>query len=161
MNDQPDFPLEPGIDISYQLPLDDGSGRVVVFRTLVPQHCSGEEFNVVLDKLSDAAERQKARALMPSYEGMLEDKKAALISETAKLFMAFEEQTALKTQLDDEAKESGRRGPPKLRPDQKNTHIQIEARIAGHNRNVAVLKKEIASEEKRLAIYRGRIGKGE
>ena len=161
MNDQPDFPIEPGIDISYQLPLDDGSGRVVVFRTLVPQHCSGEEFNVVLDKLSDAAERQKARALLPTYAGELEEKKAALIKETQKLYEATVERDEQSARWQQDHVASGRRGEIRLSPEQKNAHIGVQARVAQHNQNIAVLNKQIESEEKRLAIYRGRLGKGE
>jgi hypothetical protein len=162
LNERPDISdvEAPGIDISYQLPLDDGSGRVVVFRSLVPQACSDDEFNAVLDKFSRAAERQKALAVLPSYANQLEDKKELLFKENAALFEAVQERDAQAAIWQRQSSESGRRNW-KPSPAQSADHVKIQARIAQHEQHIRVLEKEIASETKRLAIYKGRLGQGE
>jgi hypothetical protein len=161
LNERPEIPIdEPAIDVSYQLPLDDGSGRVVVFRSLVPQTCSDEHFNEVLDKFSRAAERQKAKAVLPSYENQLAETKEALIIETQALFSAREEMTQLQTAWDREARSSTRRNwQPTAQ--QKAAGQKLEATIKQHEQTIRVLEKKIVSEAGRVQTYKSRLGAGE
>jgi hypothetical protein len=160
LNERPDFdPEEPGIDISYQFPTDDGSGRVIVFRSLVPQSCSDDQFNMVLDKFSRAAERQKALSVMPTYQEVLDVKKAALMSETEQAFQARVVLDTMTTRWHMEAETSQRRNW-KPSPAQTLDRQKAEAAIKQHEQNIAVLEKQIASEEKRLTLYKGRLGEG-
>src|SRR5271167_2853200 len=65
MNDHPEIPSdEPAIGLSFRVPLDE-TGREVVFQSHVSADCSEAHLNGLLDKLSRAGERQKARRLCP------------------------------------------------------------------------------------------------
>jgi hypothetical protein len=157
LNERPDIPGdEPGIDISFQLPLDDGSGRVIVFRSLVPQGCSDDQFNEVLDKLARAGERQKAKVLLPTYQSELDSKKEMLVAETQKLLELQVERSVLADRWQQSAAASGRRNP-KPGPQERQDHIQLQAKIAQCEQNIRVLEKQIASEEQRVSIYKNRL----
>lgn len=167
MNDQPDIPANaspidltlPAIDIKLQLPLDDGTGRVIVFTTIVPQHCDDTQMDGLLDKLSRAGERQKALVELPTLQAMLEEKKAALIEETKKAF-SFREQGDKQAELwRQEAQATNRRNWTPT-PAQSAAHATVQAEIAKADQNVRVLEKQIASETNRIAIYKGRVGGG-
>ena len=139
--------------------MDDGTGRVVVFRSVVPQQCSDDQFNSVLDKLSRAGERQKSLVLLPTYESELAAKRETLKVETEKAFSATEERDRFRDAWARESVQSGRRNP-KLSPQQSETLKKLEAMIGQHEQNIRVLEKQIASETQRVELYKGRLGTG-
>lgn len=148
----------PAIDIKLQLPLDDGTGRVIVFSTVVPQHCGDEDIDGLLDKLSRAGERQKAIVEVPTLQAMLDEKKAVLAAETEKAFSFRQESDAQQARWQREAEASQRRNW-KPTPVQSAEHAKIQAEIAKADQNIRVLEKQIVSETNRLNIYKGRIRK--
>ena len=157
MNDHPEIPSdEPAIGLSFRVPLDE-TGREVVFQSHVSADCSEAHLNGLLDKLSRAGERQKAKVLIPTYQNALDIKKEALAKETNELFMACSERD---TQLEiwrRASSESGRRSW-KPSPAQQLDHVKIEARIKQAEQNIKILNKQIDSEESRLSIYKDRLG---
>ena len=158
MNDHPEIPSadEPAIGLSFRVPLDE-TGREVVFQSHVSADCSEAQLNGLLDKLSRAGERQKAKALMPTYQNELNIKKEALAKETNDLFMASSERD---TQLEiwrRASSESGRRNW-RPSPGQQQDHVKIEARIKQAEQNIKILSKQIDSEEKRVSLYKDRLG---
>jgi hypothetical protein len=167
LNDNPEMPQHatpidltlPAIDIRLALPLDDGTGRVISFNTVVPQHADDEQINELLDKLSRAGERQKALVEIPTLQAMLDEKKAALITETEKAFKFRQESDEQQASWQREAQASQRRNW-KPTPAQSGEHARTQAEIAKADQNVRVLEKQIASETNRIAIYRGRLGVG-
>ena len=158
MNDHPEIPSdEPAIGLSFRLPLDDGTGREIVFQSHVSADCSEAHLNGLLDKLSRAGERQKAKALMPTYQNELDAKKEALVKETNELFMASSERDAQLELWRRMSQESGRRN---WRPSsgQQQDHAKIEARIKQAEQTIKILNKHIDSEEKRFSMYKDRLG---
>jgi len=157
VNDHPEIPSdEPAIGLSFRVPLDE-TGREVVFQSHVSADCSEAHLNGLLDKLSRAGERQKAKALVPTYQNELDAKKEALVKETNELFMASSELDAQKELWKRESSESGRRNW-RPSPGQDQDRAKIGARIKQAEQTINVLNKQIASEESRLSIYKDRLG---
>jgi hypothetical protein len=154
-----EVPEVPAIGISFHLPLDDGTGRHIVFQSHVPQNCPPDELNEVLDKMSHAGERQKSLVLLPTYKSQLEEAKVALESETKNLFQATSEKDFLSSSWREQASNSQRRNWQPA-PEQRKLAEKISARIQQHEQNMKVLEKRIASEENRISIYERRLDLG-
>jgi hypothetical protein len=134
----------PAIGISFKQTLDDY--RELVFQSHVSADCLPDELNALLDKLSSAADRQKAKTHLPTVKGLLEIKKAALVQETSNLFLAKSERDTQADLWRSQAAASNRR-EWKPSSSQSQEHARIQARIAQAETNIAVLKKEIGTYE--------------
>lgn len=134
--------------MSFKQTLDDY--REIVFQSHVFADCSPDVLNDLLDKLSSAADRQKAKAHLPTVKGLLEIKKAALVQETNNLFLAESERD---TQADIWQKMSAGSNRREWKPSsaQAQDHARIQARIAQAETNLKVLKKEIGTYEMQVA----------
>jgi hypothetical protein len=154
-----EVPEVPAIGISFHLPLDDGTGRHIVFQSHVPQSSSLDEMNNLLDKMSHAGERQKSLVLLPTYKTKLEEAKVALESETKNLFQATSEKEAMSSSWREQSSNSQRRNWQPA-PDQRKLAEKISARIQQHEQNMRVLEKRIVSEENRISIYERRLDLG-
>jgi hypothetical protein len=149
MNDQSDMPIDvPAIGVSFKQTLDDY--REVVFQTHLPRDCPLDYLNELLDRMSAAGDRQKAKTHLPTVKGLLDIKQAALKTETATLFEAVQERDAQEDAWRRQAIESGRR-VWKPTPSQSQEHAKIQARIAQSQQNINVLNKEIDSYSRQLA----------
>lgn len=147
MTEQSDIPA---IGFSFKQTLDDY--REIVFQGFVPANCTPAEMNEMLDKVSVASDRQKARTHLPTVKGLLEIKKAALEAETNNLFLAEAERETQSDMWRKQAETSGRRNwtPSPL---QKQDHVKVAGRIAQCEQNINVLRKEVSAYERQLADY--------
>jgi hypothetical protein len=150
----------PAIDIRLQIPIDDGTNRMLTFGTIVPQHVDDSQLNALLDKLSRASERLRAQTMSPTHENILAEKREALIFETQRLYKATVERDEMGARIQQEATANGRRGEPRLTPQQRNAHVQLEATIADSTSKINTINKDISSLEKLVAMYKARIGEG-
>lgn len=147
----------PMIGVSFKQTFDDY--REVVFQTHVPQSCSPEQLNDVIDKLSQASERQKSKAHLPTLLGFLADKQQGKINETKKLYLATSElevHDSLMKRMSDDAESGGRRS---WRPTsaQTNARALILARIATSESTLMVLEKEIVIAERQIKDAKNQI----
>lgn len=145
----------PAIGVSFKHTLDDY--REVVFQGYIPANGSADHFNDMLDMLSAASDRLKAKAHLPTIRGLLEIKRAALITETNNLFLAESERSTQSELWQRQAQESGRRSW-KPTPAQSQDHAKIQARVAQSEQSIAVLKKEIDTYERQLADMETKLG---
>jgi hypothetical protein len=164
LNDQSEIPpvedkIEnvPAIGVSFKHQLDDY--REIVFQGYVPASCTDREFNELLDKLTRASDRQKAKTHLPTIQGLLEVKQNALVAETNELFMANSERDAQSDLWRRESQESGRRNW-KPSPGQSQAHAKVQGRIAQSEQNIKVLNKEIDVYKRQLFDMESKLGLG-
>ena len=139
----------PAIRITMQHQLHDK--LVLGFETHVLAQCSRNEFDDRLDKLRQAAERQRAIANLPTVKGMLADKRAGYDKEKDNL-LGYEAEAQVLTQRWSETNAAlGRRGPVKESPQQKSDKIRLDGQIATARQNLNILIKEISIFERQIA----------
>ncbi len=147
----------PAIRISMSQRFDDY--RAVTFDTHVMADCDEAEINERLDKLRNAAERQKAISHLPTAKGILQDKKDGLKQETEKLLQTEAESDVLLSRWKDSHDISGRRGAARLGPQQKAEMQRIDGQIATSRQSIVTLQKDIAVHERLIADMEELIGK--
>lgn len=140
----------PVIGFSFKQTLDDY--REIVFQGFVPATCTAAEMNEMLDKVSTASDRQKAKTHLPTVKGLLDVKKDALVTETNNLFLAEAERETQSDLWRKQAETSNKRNWVPS-PAQKQDHVRVQGRIAQHEQNIKVLRKEVSVYEQQLADY--------
>ena len=139
----------PAIRITMQHQLHDK--LVLGFETHVLAQCPKHEFDDRLDKLRQAAERQRAIANLPTVRGMLQDKRAGYDKEKDNLLSYEAEAQVLAQRWNESHAASGRRGPIRDTPQYANARTQLEAKISGARQNLNILIKEISIFERQIA----------
>lgn len=158
MNDQADPPVDlPAIGVSFKHTLDDY--REVVFQGYFAATASDMQVNELLDKLSTASDRLKAKAHLPTIQKLLEIKKDAQKTETSNLLLHQTEHDLQTERWKRDAQTSGRR-EWKPTPAQTQALAQIKAKIGSSEQNLRVLEKEIAEYTRQLADAEGKLGAG-
>ncbi len=146
----------PAIRISMSQRFDDY--RAVTFDTHVMADCDEAEINERLDKLRNAAERQKAISHLPTAKGILQDKKDGLKQETDKLMGLEAESSVLHSRWEQAHDASNRRGEMRLGPQQKAEMMRLEGQIATSRQAIVTLQKDIAVHERLIADMEELIG---
>ena len=158
MNDQSDVPVDlPAIGVSFKHQLDDY--REVVFQGYFAATASDMQVNELLDKLSTASDRLKAKAHLPTIQKLLEIKKEARVTETSNLLLHQTEHDLQEDRWKQEAAKSGRH-TWRPAPAQVQALAQIKAKIGTSEQNLRVLEKEIAEYTRQLADAEGKLGAG-
>ena len=147
----------PAIGITFQQKYDDY--RSVVFQSFVAADCPVRELNTMLDKLRVASERQKAVAHLPTYRGLLNDKRAALDGELEKYRGLEVEKSNMHSRWDQAQAGSGRRvdRPSTLQIQETN---RCEQGLATSRSNIEQLRKDIAVHERLVADMEKLIAEG-
>ncbi len=146
----------PAIRISMSQRFDDY--RAVTFDTHVMADCDEAEINERLDKLRNAAERQKAISHLPTAKGILQDKRDGLKQETEKLFGFEAELSVLQGRWSDAHDASGRRGEMKPGPQQRAEQARLGGQIATSRQALVTLQKDIIVHERLIADMEELIG---
>ncbi len=146
----------PAIRISMSQRFDDY--RALTFDTHVLADCDMAEINERLDKLRNAAERQKAISHLPTAKGILQDKRDGLKQETEKLYSLEAEQGVLHSRWSQAHDESGRRGAMKPGPQQKADMARLEGQLASSRQSLVTLQKDIIVHERLIADMEALIG---
>jgi hypothetical protein len=147
----------PAIGISFKHLLDEH--REVVFQGYVPAGCSDEQFNEMLDKLTKASDRQKARVALPTHRGVLELQKGKLVEKTKELYEAHAERDAAKASWTQEAQASQRRNW-RPSPAQLQDDIKRQGRITGLEKEIKDLQLQIDGYENLVAQYEAKLSPG-
>ncbi len=147
----------PAIRISMSQRFDDY--RALTFDTHVMADCDEQEINERLDKLRNAAERQKAISHLPTAKGILQDKKDGLKQESEKLFQLEAESGILQSRWAQAHEASGRRGEMKMGPQQKADMMRLEGQLSTSRQSLVTLQKDIAVHERLIADMEELIGK--
>ena len=149
----------PAIGISFSHSLDDH--RNLVFQSFVPADCSDAEFAAMLDKITRASDRQRAKCHIPNTESQLAIARNQLEAEIKKLQEAEgAESTALVT-YQAQHRETGRRGEWTPSPAQKTEIARIHGERQKVATNIASLKNQIMQHETLLAEMRAKIAAAE
>ena len=176
MNERPDIPKpervpEPGDDdyrkrslpedtaalgLSFEQTIDDY--RKIVFQSFLPRSSSLDSINELLDRMSSAGDRQKAKTHLPTVKGLLDIKKAAFAAETEAHFKALQERDAQDEIWQRQAIEAGRRGPWKPNAAQAQERAKVDARISQSEHNLKLLEKEIDSYTRQVADMVEKLG---
>ena len=146
----------PAIRISMSQRFDDY--RALTFDTHVMADCDMQEINERLDKLRNAAERQKAISHLPTAKGILKDKQDGLKQETEKLFQLEAEAGVLQSRWTQAHADSGRRGEMKMGPQQKADMMRLDGQLATSRQSLVTLQKDIAVHERLIADMEELIG---
>ena len=139
----------PAIRITMQHQLHDK--LVLGFETHVLAQCSRNEFDDRLDKLRQAAERQRAIANLPDTRNQLTNLRINFEAEKEKLLAYQAEAQVLSERWAGAHAASGRRGPFKISPQQQSDRTKLEGQIAGSEQQIRNVLKEIAGYEHKIA----------
>lgn len=138
----------PAIGITLQYPLDEGAGRGLVFQTFVAADCRPGELNEALDKVRKAADRQRAIVVLPTFRGMLQDRKDALKEEVGK-HLEIETTRDQRNNVEAQNNPTGRRRD-RATPQQNAEDAKFTQALANSKGNMALIKKEIAIYERKI-----------
>ncbi len=146
----------PAIRISMSQRFDDY--RALTFDTHVLADCDEAEINERLDKLRNAAERQKAISHLPTAKGILQDKRDGLKQETEKLLGFEAELSVLQGRWAESHDASGRRGEMKPGPQQRAEQARLGGQISTSRQSIVTLQKDIAVHERLISDMEELIG---
>lgn len=150
------MPLDvPAIGVSFSHALDDH--RSIVFQAHIPRDCSDEDLNGLLDRITKASDRAKAKTAVPTYRGILETQKRELEKKTNELLLLQAERQVVSERWAQTNAASGRRAP-KPGPQERQDHITIQGKIAQCERDIADLRKQINSYEDLVGQYEAKLG---
>lgn len=147
----------PAIGVSFKQTIDDY--REIVFQSHIPRDCDKAHLDELLDKLSTASDRLKAKAHLPTIQKLLEIKKEAQKTETSNLLLHQTEHDLTEDRWKQEAVKSGRH-TWRPTPGQVQALATIKAKIASTEQNLRVLDKEVAEYSRQLADAEGKLGAG-
>jgi len=121
-----------GVSVNVQF----AAGRQVVFQTHVPQECSAEDLNILLDKMNAVADRAEAFYAQEQARKQLEVEENALNNLVRRL-------GEMETNIQTKAVADGRRNP-KLSAQDEMAKKQVTDSVEESRRRVATCRKYMA-----------------
>lgn len=136
MNEAVDLPkdIAAAITLSVQL----SQHRSLVFQTYMPRDAGVQEFHGLLDKLGASADRQEAK-------GRLIDLEAELKMAT-KMIRQHQEDFQ-RIEVANEAFWKGKKGPPKLSPQETQARDQAKISVSRYKEEIARIEGEMAKAQ--------------
>lgn len=143
-----DASTAPAIGVSFQIDL--GTGRQIVSQTHVPQDIAKEDFDALLDRMGDAAERQRQKYLDIAK---LEELRRLLENQERQYESFSDDFNRLEKEMAERHASSGRRGLPEPKGNEaiqrKNSLITLERG-----------KKDIGKTKAQIADLEAKVSKG-
>jgi len=145
----------PAIGISFRQTIDE-SAREIVLQCHIPADCTDEALIALLDKLSSAADRQKAKTHLPTEKNLLDEAREALDKERSNYLLLQAEYDIVNSQWQKEAESNGRR-KPLMSPQYKQKFEQLTGKLNHSEQSIKVLEKRISSSENIVATMERKV----
>jgi len=121
-----------GMTLSTQI----GEGRSLVMQTYIPRDASVREYHLVLDKLGAATDRQKAKYDLLAVE-------MSLAQHNKMLAQLKEDYDRIAQDIETKwQQQPGRRGPPKLNPNEAAQRVQAQQTMKRYVVEIAKLEAD-------------------
>ncbi len=144
------------IGISFQHQLD--TAKALVFQTHVPSNAAPEHINSTLDKLVNAAERQRARVRIPELEVTIRTKEDFLNRAQSEMFRLDKERELVLGAALNQWRGLGKRGEMKLSPAQHNEDMKAQGQRAQAAQNFELTEAQLADHRNELAKLKALVG---
>jgi hypothetical protein len=160
MNEQTEFQWKDGdteavtvIGMSYQYPID-SAGRALVFQTHVPSNATEKHINVMLDKMLNAGERQRARVRIPEIELDIKAKEDFMTRAQGEMLRLDTEMMLAEQQAESQWRASGRKGALRLGTAQANDRAKNQRDREQAEANLAMAAEQLADKKNELTRLR-------
>lgn len=164
MNDQPEFKSIGEIEavtvigVSYQHQLDKEKG--LVFQTHIPSNASPSAINGALDRLVDAAERQRARVRIPVLEHDIQTKEDLIYRAQSEMFRLDKERELAREQAVNQWRGAGKRGEVRISATQQNEDQKALGQRNQVVQNAELFKNQLIGDRNELAQLKALVGEG-
>jgi hypothetical protein len=159
MNDKPeigDIEAITVIGMSFAHQLD--TAKNLVFQTHIPTTSSPEYINSTLDKLVNAAERQRARVRIPELEMTIKTKEDFLTRAQSEMFRIDKERELLIEQTEKQWQASGKRGLAKMSTFQANEDQKALGQRNQAQQNFELTEQQLIDHRNELAKLKALVG---
>lgn len=148
----------PAIGISFRQTIDE-SAREIVLQCHISSDCTDEQLNTLLDKLSSAADRQKAKTHLPTEKNLLDEARESLDRERNNYLLLQAERDLMISNFQREAESNGRR-KPFMGGQNKQKLDHLNGKIGQSEQSIKVLEKRISSSENIVAAMEAKVSFG-